>query len=178
MAITCTLTSQPGTVQAADSEYTGLSAGCTQDFPPYNSRAASYIPPSCTIAVHQKAGKDLIGTYSFESWPSHAMQFSNNLKGIVTDSTSGYMTIFVTYNNNAVLCDGSSCDPANVVAANGASMTTNGVVPFSLTNPPATTSQVVQMPTTGAPNGLSSIGLTAVMVTVFGLLLVVARRRA
>ena len=134
--------------------------------------------PSCTIAVHPKTGKDLVGTYT---WSSDAMQLSDNLKGVVSANASGYMTVFATYPNSGIfLCEeNDSLQGKCNNALNGVvpSMTTNGILSFSLVNPPAIASQVVQMPTTGAPDGLFSIGMAAVMVTIFGLLLVATRHR-
>lgn len=53
-----------------------------------------------------------------------------------------------------------------------------GVLVALKDKPTASPTMAVQMPTTGAPDGLSAVGLAAVMVTVFGLLLVAAQRRS
>ena len=179
MMITWIVSSQPGTTYAADSEYTGLSAGCESQVASPNGALQELVTPYCRISVHRKSGKDLTGTYSYDSSAAigFKMKLSDNLKGVVTPDASGYMTVYAPYNNGSMsYCIGSCSGNAPITVTSSSS----GAASFSLENPPAaqTASQVVQMPTTGAPDGLSAVGLAAVLITVFGLLLVMARRRS
>lgn len=148
----------PHSGNAADSEFTGLSAGCATQLDDEDN-----LRPSCTVSVHRVSGPDLTATYEYKYGK---MTLSGDAANAVVVGPAGYETAYAPYGTQA-----------NAVS-NGV-ITSLSYVPFGLKNPPTRpTAQttVAQMPTTGAPTGLSDAGLLAVAVGLAGVTIALKRR--
>ena len=161
LAAILVLTPLNTTANAAGNEYTGLSAGCSS----YNNDDYSSTDPSCTIAVHRKGAPDLVGTYDEKN------SRLDNLDGIVQIG-EGYSTVYASYTIGGI---GRIYN--DLSSSNAAIYPMTRYTAFSLVNPPASTASMMQMPTTGAPEGLTAIGVTAIGIGLLGLALAGLRRQ-
>lgn len=149
----------PNSGNAADSEFTGLSAGCA------TQNADGEVRASCVVSVHRISGPDLTATYEYKYGK---MTLSGDAANAVVVGPAGYETVYAPYGTRT-----------NTVS-NGV-VTSLSYVPFGLKNPPTrptTQTTVAQMPTTGAPTGLSNVGLLATGIGLVGVATALIRRRS
>lgn len=154
------------TANAAGGEYTGLSAGCASSQPSNDYS----LKPTCYISVHRNGAPDIQGTFNGDN------EFSSNLQNIVIQGSGGYSTVYASYTNGPAKFCASNSYGCNGDYVSG-SYSTTGVLSFSLKNPPVSTASVMQMPTTGAPDGLTAVGVTAIGFGILGLAFAGLRRQ-
>lgn len=154
------------TANAAGGEYTGLSAACNSQYKSTGNDSGFTGLRVCSISVHRKGAPDLNGTYAPDSYDGG---LSTNIKDIVTLGT-GYSTVQASYITGKLVLGIAGAD-------NAAFLTQTATIAFSLKNPPASTASVMQMPTTGAPEGLTAIGVAAIGVGLLGLAFAGLRRK-